>query len=122
MWLKLEFPLAGEAEKQENRGRGQTQRARETNSSRFTQAKRLLAHLCVVLIPLHTPDPLDGKQTSRWTHKHAHTSREGETGDITQQLQGEITASVCTGPFENECQRGCKISTSHGAARVTTFL
>lgn len=52
MWLKLEFPLAGEAEKQENRGRGE--KKRDSSGSRFTQARGLLAHPCVRLSPLHT--------------------------------------------------------------------
>lgn len=66
MWLKLEFPLAGEAEKQENRGRGETE---ETKSSQFTQAKHLLAHLHALLISSHCVDPLNYKQT----HTHTHT-------------------------------------------------
>lgn len=37
MWLKLEFPLAGEAEKQENRGRGERQRERLTALSLHKQ-------------------------------------------------------------------------------------
>lgn len=72
MWLKLEFPLAGEAEKQENRGRGKKEKERErgeTNSSQFTQEKGLLAHLC------HSqPFTLSlNYKASQQTHTDTHT-------------------------------------------------
>lgn len=47
MWLELEFPLAGEAEQQENEREGK----QEANGSRFTQAEGLLARLHVPLGP-----------------------------------------------------------------------
>lgn len=75
MWLKLEF---GEAEKQENRGRGE--RKRGTSSSQFTQAKCLLAHL-------HLPHlSFEYNQDDTQAHKKI------EAGDIPQHIQGEITA------------------------------
>lgn len=92
MWLKLEFPLAGEAEKQENRGTTKRERERErpTNSSPFTQAEGLLAHRYVLLSPLHS---LASSQAAG-----GHT----RTADTTRQLQGEITAwgGGAPGPFE----------------------
>lgn len=92
MWLKLEFPLAGEAEKQENEREGK----QEANGSQFTQAEGLLAHLHVPLSPLH---PLDSLQ--------AASRADREAGDTTQQLQGEITAWL----LKKRVSLGCKVST-----------
>lgn len=75
MWLKLEFPLAGEAEKQENRGRGERRRL---HSPEFTQAKHLLTHLYLPLIHLHPGSfSLQAATHSRkHTHIHKVTRRE----------------------------------------------
>lgn len=75
MWLKLEFPFAGEAEKQESKGRGEE--GWETNGSRFTQAKVLLAHL----YELHSHFTLSGsfrvkaRLVSRRAYTHTHKKK-----------------------------------------------
>lgn len=71
MWLKLEF---GEAEKQENRGRGE--RKRGTSSSQFTQAKCLLAHLH---LPHLSSDYKQASDTQTHTNKIIQ-----QPGDATQ--------------------------------------
>lgn len=68
MWLKLEFPFAGEAEKQESRGRGQRLGGRETDKRRAIAPslhKLKVCHLIsrVLRRPEHTPDGTVGCDT-----------------------------------------------------------
>lgn len=96
---------------------------RETNSSQFTQAKRLLAHLCVVLIPtlwiLQTASRLVSGHTK--THRHTQKDRQRQAISLSS-YKVRLQRACASKPFENECQRGCKISSSHRAVHVATFL
>lgn len=99
MWLKLEFPLAGEALKQENTGRN------DLRCSPFTQVKGFIRPAPLVL---GSSDPIKTTNLSlrllEWTQTHKWSQWEQtETEDSTQQLQGEITAGVCARPFDKVC-------------------
>lgn len=88
MWLKLEFPLAGEAKKQESQGRGQSERE-ETNGSQFTQAKGFHSSSPMFFTPPY----------SLWAQ--THTSREDRLRHETPlNSYKEITTWVCASACE----------------------
>lgn len=98
---------------------------RETNSSQFTQAKGLLAHLYRLLGPLRSLDSSGYKQgQSANTHTHINTSREDrQRQEIPlNSYKVRLQHGCAPGPFEKVCQCGCKVSMNRGAAEVMTFL
>lgn len=62
MWLKLEFPLAGEAEKQENRGRGRRESKRQKDQQLSVYTAK--AFISSSLSPPPTSRPVSS--TQRW--------------------------------------------------------
>ena len=84
MWLKLEFPLTGDAEKQDNRGRGKG-RARDRRLVALSLHKRKVCKLIAVFLSISGSQRLQtGQSVDPHTHTHTHTSREDrQRQDIT---------------------------------------
>lgn len=94
---------------------------RKTNSSQFTQAKHLLAHLCVGFITILWILQTASRLVSGHGHTHTHKDRQRQAISLSS-YKVRLQQACVPKPFENECQRGCKISSSHRAVHVATFL
>lgn len=107
MWLKLEFPLAGVALKQENTGRT------DPRCSPFIQVKGFIRPAPLVQ---GSSDPIKTMNLSiglsEWTQTHKWSQRrEIALNSYKVRLQQGCAPGLLT-----KCVRACKVSTAHRAA------